>query len=857
MAETDDTLDIAFTLDGAARACTIGKRDTALPLLRGQLGCSRLKAGCSPQGVCGSCAALVDGKPRLTCTLPAKALDGKDVVTVAGLGARGETIGRAFAAAGLAQSGYAVPGMVIACAAAIDKAGDAALSADDARKALMLHVSRELCTDAVVDAFLLADRALRDGADPAALLGLPADAAEVHPDRVAAAVGRRPSLDDLQRPGMLHAAVVFAPHARCRIDAVHVDDARAMAGVRAVLTAAELPAARGAGAATHGVCVADWPVLVGAGATTRGCADLVAVVAADSLEAARAAAAAVRVDAQRFDPETDAHHAAGDPERLIHRVTVERGEPRAALGAAAFKARAQLSTAGSDPAFVEPEAALAVPLHAEEGQPPRFRVYSGGQDLFRDLEQLCGVAGLDPDQLEVEHLPVGGSFGSRLDLGVAPHALLLAQATGRPVKLALEMAEGSRLHAGRHPTWSSVQLGCDADGQLVALRGRVILDTGGHAGAGPLVADTIARHAAAAYEIPHVELDVLCVRSDNPVSGASPGLGVPEWTFALETTLDRLAATAGLDPLELRRRNLLAPGDHTAGAEVAVPSTWNPGPLLQRLSTEVTRLRDAGGSVGIALGTHVQGLPADVAAAALTVIGPGHVRIDVPFSEHGQGFAHRAIQAAAAHTGLPAAVFALRTSTASDLPSGPTLSGRDRRLGVPAVAAAADRLAAALADAGGLAPLIGQRFEAEHEAGPAIGLCAAAAAVGPDGKLAEVVVVSDVGVEPPDRACIGWLGGVAELGAELAVTAEREVDADAMPETRWTKLGVLKARHAPPVTVHAVAGGAAVPLDDAVVAAVPAAIAAAVAAASGTPVEHLPMTDATVARGMGVRPKQR
>ena len=834
--EQVEQVEVRFTLDGQEHVLSTDPRAPALGLLRDRLGCTSLKAGCSPQGVCGSCAALVGGKPRLTCTLPSKALDGKEVLTQAGLEpAQAQLIARAFAAAGLAQAGPEVPGMVMALVGARAAAGDAPLDADLVRRALQLHASRNLGWGAVIEALLLADRALRGEVE------LP----EHTPDHLLrAALGERPGVEDLLRPGMLHAAVVFAPHARCRVEGIDTTAALAAPGVVAVLTAAQLHAAT-----TIGACIADQALLVGPGQETRSAADLVAVVAAETADQARAAATLVAVTATALPLGRDVHHAAGQADRLVHRAQAHRGDARAALAACAHQVRLAVETRGSDPLFIEPEAALAVPL--ADG---RFRVYAAGLDLFHDLEQLCAASGLDPDALELVHVPVGGAIGARLDLGTTPHALLLAQATGRPVRLALHLEEGARIHGGRHPTWCRLKLGCDAQGRLQALNGTILLDSGGVAAGGPIVADALARHATLAYDIEHVDLDVLCVRTDGPPSSTSAGLGVPAWTFAVEQALDALAEAAGLDPLELRNRNLLAPGDQTATGLV-VPPGWNPGPVIRALEPDVARLRAAGDTVGIAFGVHIQDLPQDLAAAELRVSGSGHVAIFSGFSEHGQGFDTQAMRAAAAATGLPVDVFELVCSTVADVPCGPMLSGRDRRVGVPAVRQAALALRAALDAAGGdLASLAGQAFTAEATADPAIGFSAQAAAIGPDGGLSELVVAVATGGATLDPQALGWLAGAAERGLEWAITAEREVDPNGLPETRWTKLGVLKARVCPTVTVRPVPGGPDLPLEDAVVAATPAAISSALRAATGQAPTVLPAKDNGVARKMGVRP---
>ena len=421
------------------------------------------------------------------------------------------------------------------------------------------------------------------------------------------------------------------------------------------------------------------------------------------------------------------------------------------------------------------------------------------------------------------------------------------------MRLALELSEGARLHGGRHPTWSKLKLGCDAEGRLVALHGTILLDSGGHTAGGPIVADTLARHAALAYDIEHIDLDVLCVRTDGPPATTSLGLGVPAWAFAVETALDQLALKAGLDPVELRNRNLLAPGDETATGLV-VPPSWNPGPVIRAMQRQATRLRDAGHTVGIAYGTHVQELPQDRAIAELRVLGPGHIAILTGFSEQGQGFETAAMRAAARATGLPLDVFEVQTRTGAEVPCGPTLAGRDRRLGLPAVQTAAANLRAALDEVGGdPAALVGLRVAAETSAGPALGFSAQAAAIAQDGRLAELVVAVATGGQELDPQALGFLSSAAEHALEWTITAEREVDEHGQPETRWTKLGVLKAKVCPTVTVLPVPGGPDLPMEDAIAAATPAAIAAALTA-SGQPTQVLPAKDNGVARNMGVRP---
>lgn len=801
-----DRIDISFTLNGQPVTASIAPKAPALGVLREDLGCTTLKAGCSPQGVCGSCAALVGGKSRLTCTLPAKTLAGKEVLTQAGLDpAQAELIGRAFAASGLARAGYEVPGLVMALVGLRAESSDEPLSAEAVRKALGMHVSRSFGYEGVVEAFLLADRALRGEEE------LPTASHTL----VQAALGRRPSAGDLARPGMLHAAVVLANTGNGVL--AGLDTAAAQADGVQILTAADLPGPTGLGP-----CVADGPVLLPVGGHLASAAP-VALVLAESAESARAAAAKVVVQGTE-GPAPEGEH------RRLRVAEGESADGAAALAACAHRVRRSLSVAAADPLAVEPDAALAVPL--AEG---RFRVYATGLDLFRELEQLCAVSGLDPDLLELEHLPAGGAFGARLEPRVAALALLGAQKSGRPVRLALEMEEATRLHAIKPALRLELELGADASGRLKALVGRVELHGGASTGAAPLLLDALARQARLAYTIPDLHLDLVALRGPGSPAAAVPGALVAEWAVGLEGAIDALAAALGRDGLELRRDNLAAfEGIDTTD-------------FLARLEAELRATRARGGSVGLALGAQRPGLPGDSALAIVQVQSPGHLVAFTGFSEHGQGFEAEAAELVAGLCGLPVDNVEVRTSTAAEVPCGPTLADRDRLQGLPALRLAAEALLAADDSLDGL---VGRSFLGEAAIDAPAGLSAVIARIGEDEGLAEVIALVATGPDGLDEPTRGWLQSAVQLGLETAITAEREALPTGLAEARWTKLGLLKAKALPPIQILAVPQAEPPPLFDALLTAVP----AAVLAALGGGVTALPAKDNGVARRMGVRP---
>lgn len=805
-----ESIEIRFTLNGEERVVQADPKRSTLTVLREDLGITTLKPGCDPQGICGCCAALVDGKPRLTCTLPVKSVAGKAVLTQDGLSPLEQiAFSEAFATTGGTQCGYCTPGIVMASKALVDKTPDP--SDEDIAKALQMHVCR--CTGWVKinDAIHLAARWLREGQVDAGVepgkIGSSWHKAEIRD----AVLGRRPYVDDMTRPGLLYGAVVWTPFPRCRIVRVDTDAAAALPGVRAICTADDAPADRRVGVLFH-----DWPFLVAVGEETRCSADIIAIVAADTPDHARAAAAAITVEAEELAALTDVETAAQDPANVLETCRVVRGDALEVMQASAHVVTQDFQTPMIDQAFLEPEAALAVPLDNSG-----WKVYSPGQGIHDEHRQLCHLFRLPPDRLVVEGVATGGAFGAKEDLGVQPHALLLAMKTGRPVKLALSMEESTRFHPKRHAFKMSFRLGCDASGHLTALDARILGDTGGYASVGTKVLERAASHAAGPYRVPAVHIEALTVLTNNPVAGAMRGFGAPQVNFALEGCIDRLAAELGLDPLEMRARNLLRPGDRFATGQL-MDEGCSAAATLEALRPYYEAARAAGKHVGVACAIKNVGMGNgydEKGRAALEVLSATEIRIHTPFTEMGQGHESAMILMAAELTGLSTALFSVRTSSALDIGVGMTTASRATVLGGRALQAASGPFADALSLAGGdLGHLVGQLFHGEWIApktDPAgdipreghdprthfsFGYGAQLAIVGADGKVEEIVAVHDAGKVIQRAACEGQIEGAVHMGLGFALSEELVVDARGVPDTKFRNLGVIKPKGMPKIT---------------------------------------------------------
>src|SRR5215217_1834106 len=208
-----------------------------------------------------------------------------------------------------------------------------------------------------------------------------------------------------------------------------------------------------------------------------------------------------------------------------------------------------------DQAFLGPESGLAVP-DGEGG----VDLYVSTQWLHVDRDQLAASLDLEPDRVRITLAGVGGAFGAREDLSMQVHACLLALRTGRPVKILYSREESFFGHVHRHPARLRYEHGATADGRLVYVKARIVLDGGAYASSSTAVCSNAACFAVGPYDAPSATIDCTVVYTDNPPCGAMRGFGAVQTCFAYETQMDRLAAELGMDPVELRQRNAMATG---------------------------------------------------------------------------------------------------------------------------------------------------------------------------------------------------------------------------------------------------------------------------------------------------------
>ena len=372
----------------------------------------------------------------------------------------------------------------------------------------------------------------------------------IRPDGASKVRGEFSFAGDLWADNMLWGQALRSPHPSARIRSIDIAPALAIPGVHTVLTADDVPVN------LYGLEHRDQPVLVAD--LVRYVGEPVAVVAADHPETARRACAAIVVDYDVLDPLTDAELAIDAPPlhpdgNIFRDLVIRRGDPN---GRGPIVVEGTYEIGMQDQAFMGPEAGLATPTDG------------GGVDLIvstqwlhNDRDQVAECLGLAPELVNLSLGGVGGAFGAREDVSLHIHACLLATHTGRPVKIVYSRAESFLGHVHRHPARIWMRHTADRDGAIVSVEARILLDGGAYRSSSYHVAANAACFAAGPYRVPNALVQAIAVRTNNPPCGAMRGFGVVQSCFAHEAQMDRLADACGIDPIELRLRNALAPGD--------------------------------------------------------------------------------------------------------------------------------------------------------------------------------------------------------------------------------------------------------------------------------------------------------
>jgi CO/xanthine dehydrogenase Mo-binding subunit len=514
-------------------------------------------------------------------------------------------------------------------------------------------------------------------------------------------------IDDLPLAGALLGGVLRSPHAHARVVRVDAARARTLPGVRAVLTAKEVP-----GRNLVPLVQNDWPVL--ADEFVRHVGEAVALVAADTREALAAALSAIVVEYEPMVALLDMEEALQAGEVMAH-WKVRRGDTAAAWAdPEVVVVEAICRTPYQEHAYIEPNGVVAMPDGAGG-----MVVYGSMQCPFYVQKAVASVLGCDLSRARIVQTVTGGGFGGKEDAPSVPAAqvALLARATGRPVRLIFSREEDMAVMSKRHPARIQVRLGARPDGELLAAEVDYLLDGGAYATLSPVVLFRGAVHACGPYRLPNAKVDARVVRTHKVPCGAFRGFGEPQVVFAVESQMDALAERLGLDPLELRKKNALVEGDETITGQrltesvglievldrVAEASDW----ALKRMElghgTGTVRRGIGVAACYYGVGLGAMGKQLNPAGASLIVSGDGSVTVAVGTTEIGQGMTTVLAQITAEALGCPVELVHVMEADTSRVPdSGPTVASRTTIMSGNAIRDAAAKIRAAMEPVVGL-----------------------------------------------------------------------------------------------------------------------------------------------------------
>lgn len=793
-----------YTLNVNGTTYEVEQDKKLMRFLRDDLKLKSVKDGCS-EGACGTCTVLIDGKATKACVQPLSKMNGKTIITVEGLSEREKQVfAYAFGEAGAVQCGFCIPGMVICAKGLID------VNPNPSRVEIAFAIRNNICRctgyKKIIDAIEMAAGIFRGEIEMKEPKEDVKVGSRIHrvdvKDKV---LGTGQYVDDIEMEGMIYGSAVRSKYPRAVVKTIHTEKAKALEGVECVLTAEDIP-----GKNKVGHLKQDWDTMIAVGDTTRYLGDAICLVAAKTPEILEQAKQLVEVEYEELEPVTCPEEAMKDDAPLIHETGnilshehLVRGNADEVIKASKYKVTRHYETPYTEHAFLEPEAAIAMPF--DDG----VFIYSTDQGTYDTRHECSILLGLPPEKIIVENKLVGGGFGGKEDVTVQHQAALIAYITKKVVKVKLTRQESILVHPKRHPMSMDFTTACDEEGHLTAMKAVIVADTGAYASLGGPVLQRACTHAAGPYNYQVIDIDGKAVYTNNPPAGAFRGFGVTQTCFATECNLNLLAEMVGISPWEIRYRNAIRPGQILPNGQIADSATG----LVETLEA-VKDIYESSPYAGIACAMKNAGVGVGIpdTGRCRLIIKDGKIHIHAGASCIGQGLGTVLVQVVCEtlDVALECLVYhAPNTAMAPD--SGTTSGSRQTLVTGEATKRACEKLKEAMKEKT-LEQLEGEEFTGEYLAKTdkmgadvpnpvshvAYGYATHVCILNEDGTIEKMVAAHDVGKAVNPNSVEGQIEGGVVMGLGYALTEKYPLE-NCHPTAKYGTLGLFRANKTPDV----------------------------------------------------------
>lgn len=785
-----------------------------LRFLRDDLHITSVKDGCS-QGACGTCSVIVGDAKKLACTQRLSKLKDQEILTIEGLTElEKKAFVHAFSKAGAVQCGFCIPGMVMSGAAIIRKNPNP--TKDEIKEGIKQNICR--CTGYVkiVEGIKLASEIINGSIEMTTdehdrvKVGDEFIRIDAH-DKV---LGIGEYVDDMIFDDMKVASAIRSKYPRARILKIDKSKAEALEGVYGVLTAADVPNNK------VGHIFQDWDVFIAEGDITRSQGDAICLVVAENDKILEEAKKLVEIEYEELEPVSSIAEAEDPNSPFVHPTGnlcqerhVSRGNAEEAFKKCKYIVEETYTTPFTEHAFLEPECAIAEPMG--DG----VKLYTTDQSVYDTRKETLIMFGWEdqPERVVVENKLIGGGFGGKEDVSCQHLAALAAYKFQIRVKIKFSRDESLKFHPKRHPMIGTFKLGCDEEGNFLAMQATIKMDTGAYASLCGPVLERACTHSVGPYHYENTQIDGYGYYTNNPPAGAFRGFGVCQSNFAFESNINLLAEKVGISPWEIRYKNAIRPGEVLPNGQIADSSTA----LVETLEAVKDVYEENIDRAGIACAMKNAGVGVGLPdkGRAKIRIEDGKVNIYCAASDLGQGAQTVFKQMALDVLGLSFDQVNIIHPNSGNSPDSGTSSGsRQTLISGEAIKKVTEKLKIDLDKVDDISKLEGKEYFHEYfdptdplnsdKENPvshiAYGFSTNVVILNDDGTIRKVVAATDAGKVINPKAIEGQLEGGIVMGLGYALTEDFKLDKSKV-KAKYGNIGLWRAPMIPEIETTFVA----------------------------------------------------